>query len=109
MIVVAIIGLLVAMLASSLVHARKQSEAARVLNDIRELDSAISQWAIDNNKKDGDAIDWNAVGTYLKKQLVMSDIFGYPYGWSTVGSNQITLNWRTKAALVGANVDWGAY
>jgi len=109
MIVVAVIGLLAAMVVNSMVKARKQSEASRVLNDIRELDAAITQWAVDNNKKDGDSIDWNAVGTYLKKKLSMSDIFGYPYGYSTVGSNQISLNWRTKAALTGVNIDWGPY
>lgn len=109
MIVVAIIGLLAALVVRSIAKARKQSEATRVLNDIRELDAAITQWAVDANKKDNDAIDWNAVGTYLKKKLVMSDIFGYPYGWSTVGSNQVTLNWRTKAALAGVNIDWGSY
>jgi len=109
MIVVAIIGLLAAVMVGSMVKARKQSEGSRVMNDIREIDAAITQWAVDANKKDGDSIDWNAVATYLKKPLVFSDIMGNPYGWSTVGSNQITLNWRTKSQLAGVGVDWGVY
>jgi prepilin-type N-terminal cleavage/methylation domain-containing protein len=109
MIVVAIIGLLAAMTIGSMVKARKQSQGNRILNDVSQLDDAITQWAIDANKKDGDAIDWTAIPTYLKKPLVMSDILGHPYSWSTVGSNQIGLSWNTKVALTGVGIDWGPY
>lgn len=109
MIVVTIIGLLAAMVLNSMVKARKQSEGSRIVNDIREIDAAITQWSVDANKKDGDSIDWNAVATYLKKPLVFSDILGNPYGYSTVGANQISLNWRTKSELGGVGVDWGPY
>ena len=109
MIVVAIIGVLAGLLVNSMVKARKKSEGARVMNDIRELDAAISQWAVDTNKKDGDPIDWTAVGTYLKKKLVLSDLMGNPYGYSTVGNNQINLHWRTKSMLDGVGIDWGSY
>src|SRR5579859_4202164 len=54
MIVVAIIGLLAAVMVGSMVKARKQSEVSRVMNDIREIDATITQWAVDANKKDGD-------------------------------------------------------
>jgi prepilin-type N-terminal cleavage/methylation domain-containing protein len=109
MIVVAIIGLLAAMTIGSMVKARKQSQGNRILNDVSQLDDAITQWAMDANMKDGDAIDWNAVATYLKKPIVFSDILGNPYSWSTVGSNQIGLSWNTKAELAGVGIDWGPY
>jgi prepilin-type N-terminal cleavage/methylation domain-containing protein len=109
MIVVAVVGLLAAMTVGSMVKARKQAQGRRIVNDMRELDGAISQWAMDANKKDGDSIDWNAVATYLKKPIVFSDILGNPYSWSTVGSNQIGLSWNTKAELAGVGIDWGPY
>ena len=109
MIVVVIIGLLAAMTIGSMVKARKQSQGNRILNDVSQLDDAITQWAINANAKDGDAIDWTAVATYLKTPLVMSDVLHNPYSWGAVGNNQIGLSWNTKAELAGVGIDWGPY
>ena len=109
MIVVAVVGLLAAMMVGSMVKARKQAQGRRIVNDLRELDGAITQWAMDANKKDGDAIDWTAVATYLKKPIVFSDVLHNPYSWSTVGNNQIGLSWNTKSELAGVGIDWGPY
>lgn len=109
MIVVAIIGLLAVFVIGSMVKARKQAEGRRIVNDIREIEAAINQWAVDANKKDGDSIDWAGVATYLKKPLSMSDILHNPYDYSTVGNNQIAINWRTRSALAGVGIDWGPY
>ncbi len=109
MIVVAVVGLLAAMTVGSMVKARKQAQGRRIVSDLRELDGAITQWAMDANKKDGDSIDWNAVATYLKEPIVFSDILGNPYSWSTVGNNQIGLTWNTKSELAGVGIDWGPY
>src|ERR1035441_9101251 len=66
MIVVAIIGLLAVIALPSMIKARKQSQARRILNDARQMDSAVDLWAIDYNKKDGDTIDTASAATYLK-------------------------------------------
>ena len=66
MIVVAIIGLLAALSIPAFVKARKQSQGRRILNDCRQMDSAINQWALETGQTDGNSIDTVASQTYLK-------------------------------------------
>src|SRR5207253_8940948 len=53
MIVVAIIALLAAIAVPNFLRARKRSQATRVLEDLRMLDSAVDQYAIETNKQTG--------------------------------------------------------
>src|SRR5437016_6350726 len=67
MIVVAIIALLAAIAVPGFLRARKRSQASRILNDLRMIDSACDQYAIETNRKTGDVVkiaDWT---NYLKK------------------------------------------
>jgi prepilin-type N-terminal cleavage/methylation domain-containing protein len=66
MIVVAIIALLAAIAVPNFLRARKRSQATRVLEDLRIVDSAIDQYAIEYNKTAGEAVSWAAVQLYLK-------------------------------------------
>ena len=50
MIVVAIIALLAAIAVPNFLRARKRSQATRILEDLRIIDSATDQYAIENNK-----------------------------------------------------------
>ena len=59
MIVVAIIALLAAIAVPNFLRARKRSQATRVLEDLRMIDSAIDQYAIETNKVSGAAVAWN--------------------------------------------------
>src|SRR3979411_344459 len=71
MIVVAIIALLAAIAVPGFLRARKRSQASRIINDLRLIDSAVDQYAIETNKKSGDAVaiaDWS---NYLKKDTVL--------------------------------------
>jgi prepilin-type N-terminal cleavage/methylation domain-containing protein len=88
MIVVAIIALLAAMALPGFLRARKRSQASRILNDLRLIDSAIDQYAIENNKKSNDPVgtaDWTS---YVKKGSPLyntgKSIFGTSYGSQTV-------------------------
>jgi type II secretory pathway pseudopilin PulG len=90
MIVVAIIALLAAIAVPGFLRARKRSQASRILNDLRLIDSAVDQYAIENNKSSGNQVliaDWTK---YLKAgtQLYSSgnDILGAAYGNQTVDS-----------------------
>jgi len=61
MIVVAIIALLAAIAVPGFLRARKRSEASRILNDLRLIDSAVDQYAVENNKGTGFTVpvsDW---------------------------------------------------
>ena len=66
MIVVAIIALLAAIAVPGFLRARKRSQASRIINDLRLIDSAVDQYAIETNKKSGASVDWADVQKYLK-------------------------------------------
>lgn len=87
MIVVAIIALLAAIAVPNFLRARKRSQATRILEDCRQIDAAISQYAIENNKKGDDTITWAQVQTELKpgSATTLTDIFGNSY--SPTGSD----------------------
>ena len=71
MIVVAIIALLAAIAVPNFLRARKRSQATRILEDLRIIDSAIDQYAIENNKSGGDNVGWADIQNYLKKGSVI--------------------------------------
>jgi prepilin-type N-terminal cleavage/methylation domain-containing protein len=58
MIMVAIIARLAAIAVPGFLRARKGSEASRILNDLRMIDSACDQYAIETNRETGDARRW---------------------------------------------------
>ena len=67
MIVVAIIALLAAIAVPNFLRARKRSQATRILEDLRMIDAAVDQYAIEANKKAGDTVSWTAIQAYLKR------------------------------------------
>src|ERR1700761_9761126 len=84
MIVVAIIALLAAIAVPNFLRARKRSQATRCLEDLRIIDSAIDQYAIENNKTTGNSVAWSDVMAYLKTGSVLynssgMDLFGNAY------------------------------
>jgi len=88
MVVVAIIALLAALAVPGFLRARKRSQASRVVNDLRLVDSAVDQYAIENNKATGATVgtaDWIR---YMKKNSQLyntaKDLFGNTYGAQTV-------------------------
>lgn len=67
MIVIAIIGLLCAIAIPNYVRARACSQANACINNLRQLDGAIQQFAIENGKKVGDPVSYPADLTpYIK-------------------------------------------
>ena len=56
MIVVAIIGLLAAIAIPNFVKARATSQANACINNLRQIDAAANQFALEKGKKTGDAI-----------------------------------------------------
>ena len=84
MIVVAIIALLAAIAVPNFLRARKRSQATRFLEDLRIIDSAIDQYAIENNKSGGATVQWADIQNYLKKGSVLynsggTDLLGNLY------------------------------
>ena len=71
MIVVAIIALLAAIAVPNFLRARKRSQATRMLEDLRVIDSAIDQYAIETNKAGAATVVWTDIQKYLKKGSVL--------------------------------------
>jgi len=111
MIIVALIGLLAALMAPSFIKVRKQSQGKRIVNDARIADAAINSWALETGQKDGNPIDLAAAGSYTKTgAMPTNDVLGNPYDFSAgVGTNEVQISPGTKAALSGVAIDWGPY
>ena len=88
MIVVAIIALLAAIAVPGFLRARKRSQASRILNDLRLIDGAVDQYAIETGKTTGSPVDVTDWTNYLKKNALLyntgQDLFGDDYGPQTV-------------------------
>ena len=89
MIVVAIIALLAAIAVPNFLRARKRSQATRILEDLRMIDAAIDQYAIEGNKSAGDNITWAQVRPYLKTGSALevsggNDFLGNSFGTFSV-------------------------
>jgi prepilin-type N-terminal cleavage/methylation domain-containing protein len=90
MIVVAIIALLAAIAVPGFLRARKRSQASRILNDLRMIDSACDQYAIETNRTTGATVNTADWTNYLKKGSILynggKSILGNAYGVQTVDS-----------------------
>ena len=103
MIVVAIIALLAAIAVPNFLRSRKRSQATQVLEDLRVIDSAIDQYAIENNKSNGNAVAWADIQAYIKKGTRLytsggTDILGNAFTIPTV-ENSPRVNATTFSAL----------
>ena len=90
MIVVAIIALLAAIAVPNFLRARKRSQASKILEDLRQLDNATDEYAIENNKIGGMNPTFTDLRNYLKTGTALyntgADLFGDTYGPFTVDS-----------------------
>ena len=66
MIVVAIIGLLAAIAVPNFVRARRTAQKNVCINNLRQIDGAKQQWALENKKTDTDVATTTEVADYLK-------------------------------------------
>ena len=114
MIVVAIIALLAAIAVPGFLRARKRSQASRIINDLRLIDSAVDQYAIETNKSSGatvNTVDWT---NYLKQgtnlYLTGKDILGNDFGPQTVDSiPKVPASTYNALSDVTDNTFWSPY
>lgn len=114
MIVVAVIALLAAIAVPGFMRARKRSQATRILNDLRFIDSAVDQYALETSKSSGAPVattDWT---NYLKRNsslyLTGADIFGNLYGPQTVDSlPAVSPSVRVALSDVADTAFWSPY
>jgi len=94
MVVVAIISLLASIAVPNFLRARKRSQATRMLEDLRIIDSSIDEYAIENNKSTGNSCKWTDIQAYLKNGSVLynsggADLFGNLYSGGTFSVDSI--------------------
>jgi prepilin-type N-terminal cleavage/methylation domain-containing protein len=83
-IVVAVIAILAAIAVPAFLRARQRSQAVQIRNDLRLIDAAVEQYAVETGKKSGDPVavtDWT---NYVKKETRLyatgEDLLGNDYG-----------------------------
>jgi prepilin-type N-terminal cleavage/methylation domain-containing protein len=90
MIVAAVIALLAAISVPGFLRARKRSQATRVLEDLRLIDQAMDQYAVETNKKRGTNPVFSDLKVYVKANTRLyntgRDLFNRRYGPFTVDS-----------------------
>jgi prepilin-type N-terminal cleavage/methylation domain-containing protein len=114
MIVVAIIALLAAIAVPGFLRARKRSQASRILNDLRLIDAAVDQYAIETGKSTGSPVDVTDWTNYLKKNALLyntgQDLFGDDYGAQTVDTlPKVPANAYTSLSDVADTSFWSPY
>ncbi len=114
MIVVAIIALLAAIAVPGFLRARKRSQASRILNDLRLIDSAVDQYAIETNKASSSAVNTSDWTNYMKKGSILfntgADLFGNSYGAQTVDSlPSVPSASKTSLSDVADTTFWSPY
>jgi prepilin-type N-terminal cleavage/methylation domain-containing protein len=118
MIVVGIIALLAAIAVPNFLRARKRSQATTILEDLRVIDAAQDQYAIENNLTTGATIQWSAIQLYLKNGSVPwfsngMDRFGYAYnqgnGFSVDSIPKLNSTTFSKLSDVCPTTFWSPY
>ena len=101
MIVVAIIGLLAAIAIPNFVKARENAQLNSIFNNLRIIEGAKDQWALENKKGTGDTVtDITTISDYLKGGTV-KPVVGEVYATTTVGA--------ASTATLPATVKLGTY
>ena len=66
MIVVSLIGLLTAIAIPNFMKSRESSQLSCIFDNVRVIESAKDQWALQNHKGTGDTAGWTDISEYLK-------------------------------------------
>ena len=74
MIVVAIIGLLSAIALPNFVRARENAQTNSCINNLRQIDAAIQEYALENNAASGAVVVGDDVAPYLPRGTVTSAV-----------------------------------
>jgi prepilin-type N-terminal cleavage/methylation domain-containing protein len=93
MIVVAIIGLLAAIAIPNFVKARQEAQAKACINNLKQLDAAANQFALEHGRKTGDAVSYpDDLTPYVKLNSAGSlppCPAGGSYSVATIGTNPV--------------------
>ncbi|MDB6173399.1 MAG: epsG [Chthoniobacteraceae bacterium] len=94
MIVVAIIALLAAIAVPNFLRSRKRSQATRILEDLRMIDSAVDQYAIESGLAGGTDVSLDQVKLYIKKGTSL-----YETGKSILGGDYSLATYKVDGTI----------
>lgn len=83
MIVVAIIGLLAAIAIPNFVRARESAQTNACINNLRQIDGAKQQWALETRQAPGAACAFADISAYLGRSTTAAGSISCPSGGST--------------------------
>ena len=90
MIVVAIIGLLAAIAIPNFIRARTTSQMNACINNLRQVDGAIQQWALENKKDAAAKVAFSDISSYLKQSVIC------PSGGTTFANSYTVVDVSTR-------------
>ena len=107
MIVVAVIGILAALAIPSFVRARTQSQVNVCINNLRQIDDASQEWALDALQAPTATVTFDNIRPYLKNAVTCpsagdSGTFASSYTLSTV-SNKPVCNYFPATHVLAAD------
>jgi len=86
MIVVAIIGLLAAIAVPNFVRARETSQLNGILNNLRLIENAKDQWALENKKTTSATVTSTSLAPYMRNQAWPANLANEVYHINAIGT-----------------------
>ena len=86
MIVVAIIGLLAAIAVPNFVRARESSQLTGILNNLRLIENAKDQWALENKKATGSTVGSASLALYMRNKAYPAKLANETYAINAIGT-----------------------
>jgi prepilin-type N-terminal cleavage/methylation domain-containing protein len=107
MIVVGIVGMLAAIAMPSIVRARTRSQTNACINNLRQIDDASQEWALDTHQAPTATVTFENIQPYLKNAITCPSAgdtatFDDSYTLSTV-SNKPVCNYFPTAHMLAAD------
>ena len=102
MIVVAIIGLLAAIAIPNFIKARTTSQMNACINNLRQVDGAIQQWALENKKDTTATVVFTDISSYLRNSIICPSggtAFSDSYTITTVAAKPLCKKVSSSHAL----------
>ena len=90
MIVVGIIGVLAGIAIPNFIRARTQSQKNACINNLRQIDGATQQWALENKVGASATVTFGNISVYLKNSIIC------PEGGTAFSDSYTIVNVSTK-------------
>jgi len=84
-IVITIIGLLAGIAIPYSMRARDTARLSSIQHNLREIESAKAQWALEHNKTTGDLVDMAALKDYFRADAGVQDVMNETYVPNAIG------------------------